>query len=372
MLFYIKQGIWLALNSVLAGIFVFAAYQAVLFVMRKQRLNDYKTVSKLHLIAELLLAIYACAILKITGILDSNLHFSFSPHNLLGFIQIPFVGGSIRMITLNFLLFVLYGFLSFFVFRKAGMNWRKALLIGFFSTLAIELIQAFKGRNAEIDDIITNTAGFEVGYLFAESVGRVIKREGRKLGIKGIVSIVAVSCMVILLISIVADGDRKQAEEESYYNGIAGIVGTLDNELEDISAVNVYYQGQKKEARYDDKSFWDLWYENIGLKITNNAGSYVVEEKESSEFGEVSPEKMYIEVVYREPQEFRFSNNREWSMNNVGYLLYCTTDGSLWYGPDAGRVTFYAYYNDDEHPFSPEEGMITEVINWYRESTMVE
>jgi hypothetical protein len=74
---YIKQGIWLALNSVLAGIFVFAAYQAVLFVMRKHRLNDYKTVSKLHLIAELLLAIYACAILKITGILDSNLHFSF-------------------------------------------------------------------------------------------------------------------------------------------------------------------------------------------------------------------------------------------------------------------------------------------------------
>ena len=112
--------------------------------------------------------------------------------------------------------------------------------------------------------------------------------------------------------------------------------------------------------------------ENIGLKITNNAGSYVVEEQESGEIIEVSPEKMYIEVVYRNPQEFRFYNNREWSMNNVGYLLYCITDGSLWYGPDAGAVTFYASYKDDEHPFSPEEGMITEVINWYRESTMIE
>lgn len=372
MFLYIEQGIWLTLNSVLAGIIVFVAYQAILFIMRKRHVKDYKTMSKLRLAAELLLTIYVCAILKITGILDSNLHFSFSPYNLLGFIQIPFVGGSIRMITLNFLLFVPYGFLSFFVFRKAGMNWHKALLMGFLSTLAIELLQAFKGRNPEIDDIIINTAGFEAGYCFSESVERVIKKEHRKSGIKRIVCIVVVSCLMMFLISIVANSDRKQAEEDSYYNGIAGLMGTLDKEIEDISEVNVYYQGMKKEARYDDKSFWDLWYENMGLKITNNAGSYVVEEKDISETVAVASEKMYIEVVYRKPQEFHFYNNREWCMNNVGYLLYCTADGSLWYGPNAGEVTFYAYYKDDDHPFTPEEGMITEVINWFKESPLVE
>ena len=91
------------------------------------------------------------------------------------------------MITLNFLLFVPYGFLSYFVFRKAGLNWRKALIMGLFSSLAIEMIQAFKGRNPEIDDLIINTAGFEVGFLLSESTDCAVKKESRRSGTKRLV-----------------------------------------------------------------------------------------------------------------------------------------------------------------------------------------
>ena len=78
MISYIYEGIWIAKESALLGLIVFIAYQGILLVSKKRTLKEYKDVSKLLLIAELLLAIYICTILKITGIITAEPYFGFS------------------------------------------------------------------------------------------------------------------------------------------------------------------------------------------------------------------------------------------------------------------------------------------------------
>ena len=89
---YILDGIWVAKNSALIGVALFIAFQGVLLLVKKRAISDYRGISKVLLASELLLCIYICAILKITGIIDHEVYFGFSPANLMGFITVPFVG----------------------------------------------------------------------------------------------------------------------------------------------------------------------------------------------------------------------------------------------------------------------------------------
>ena len=45
------------------------------------------------------------------------------------------------------------------------MNIKKVVMIGFFTSLSIEVTQLFGGRYTEIDDLIINTLGTLVGFI---------------------------------------------------------------------------------------------------------------------------------------------------------------------------------------------------------------
>ena len=65
----------------------------------------------------------------------------------------------------NILLFIPYGFLLPMAWKK-GRGWWKTILIGFGTSLAIEVLQLVSGRGVfQTDDIITNTMGAFVGYF---------------------------------------------------------------------------------------------------------------------------------------------------------------------------------------------------------------
>ena len=107
------------------------------------------------------------------------------------------------MVILNYLLFAPYGFLIFILYgHKKKLSWKKAILIGFFTSLFIEIFQAFTGRLPEVDDLIANTAGFLVGYLTAQGFLELFDKKTYKYGIIRILSTV---------ILFWANGDALQA-----------------------------------------------------------------------------------------------------------------------------------------------------------------
>ncbi len=70
------------------------------------------------------------------------------------------------MVVENVLLFIPYGFLGCWAFeRTKGFLW--CTLLGAATSLGIECLQLATGRGFfQIDDIVTNTLGAMVGYLF--------------------------------------------------------------------------------------------------------------------------------------------------------------------------------------------------------------
>ena len=67
-------------------------------------------------------------------------------------------------VTLNVLLFVPLGVLLPLVFPRKFNRFWKVLLCAFCATLAIETIQYFIGRSADIDDVIANALGGMLGF----------------------------------------------------------------------------------------------------------------------------------------------------------------------------------------------------------------
>lgn len=68
-------------------------------------------------------------------------------------------------IVLNILLFVPFGYILPILRKKVDRFW-KILLLGFTASLAIELIQYYTQLGLfDIDDLINNTIGSEIGWL---------------------------------------------------------------------------------------------------------------------------------------------------------------------------------------------------------------
>ena len=124
-------------------------------------------------ISEFALTWYACAILRITGILCTSKGFlpQFSEPFLKGtFEQLPFVGASFQMVALNFFMFVPLGFLLPLALRFKKHRLLKAILIAVLFSVLIETVQIFIGRFFEIDDIISNSLGAVSGALLWQGI----------------------------------------------------------------------------------------------------------------------------------------------------------------------------------------------------------
>ena len=73
--------------------------------------------------------------------------------------------GQLRIIALNILLFVPFGYLLPVLWKKAD-RWWKTVMIGFAVSLAVELLQLVTRLGMfDVDDIINNTIGAGAGYL---------------------------------------------------------------------------------------------------------------------------------------------------------------------------------------------------------------
>ncbi|WP_148267809.1 VanZ family protein [Clostridium sp. SY8519] len=109
-----------------------------------------------------LFCIYFTAILLITRVISNyGWHFSFVVFNIR-----PFPDGFSGQVLMNLLLFLPFGALLPFVFRKMAWNYGRVLFSGFAVSAAIELIQFFfVGRYADITDVMMNTAGTAAGAL---------------------------------------------------------------------------------------------------------------------------------------------------------------------------------------------------------------
>jgi len=203
---YFKEGIVIAANCVVLGIIAYFLVLGIMLLLKKRTREDIKAKSVGRFALEMVFSICICTILKITGIISNNITFSFSPGNLLGFFEIPFVGAATKMVMLNFLLFVPYGFLFFFVFKKPKMTWWKALIVGFLTSFCIELIQAFIGRLTEIDDLIINSAGFLSGYLLARSAYMFFGEKKRLKGLICMILVIAVSAGLLIFLYMFSKG----------------------------------------------------------------------------------------------------------------------------------------------------------------------
>ena len=72
----------------------------------------------------------------------------------------------------NILMFVPFGFLPALVWR--GMNWGRALVLGFCVTAFIECWQTQIGRAFDVDDLLLNTLGALLGWLLWRVLARLV------------------------------------------------------------------------------------------------------------------------------------------------------------------------------------------------------
>ena len=198
---YFFQGYWECRGSIISAVLLYIIILVFLWISNKRR----KLVITKS-IFELIFIIYCICVLRITGIIGMKFNLSYFSFSMLT-LYIPFVDGSIKMIFLNFLLFVPYGFLLPIVFRECKWSYKKIIVIGFGTTIIIELLQVFAGRFSEIDDILTNGFGTLVGYIIYVSLGKIKDRYKRRSGIIQLITTCLIVAVVTFSISLVCKKD---------------------------------------------------------------------------------------------------------------------------------------------------------------------
>lgn len=95
-----------------------------------------------------------------------------------------FVNGNIHYFLINFLgnivLFIPFGLFIPFLWKTST---KRTILIGFCSSLFIEICQMFLARGTDIDDLMLNTTGTVLGVIVFRLIQKYckIRREGRKI-----------------------------------------------------------------------------------------------------------------------------------------------------------------------------------------------
>ena len=101
---------------------------------------------------------------------------------------------------LNAVMFMPFGFMLPVLWEKCR-TWSSTLLAGFFTSLAIEIIQLFSFRATDVDDLIMNTLGTVVGFLLAKLIFR--HRSAVFRGRKDWLELMMVNAIVLLTIVFV-------------------------------------------------------------------------------------------------------------------------------------------------------------------------
>ncbi len=362
MMSYILEGMMIFRRSILPEIVLFVLYELMFHIIKKKKIFDYKKEDIPQLLAKLLLAVYICTILEITGLIGRSYTWELSAFALKNLSILPFQGASMKMIILNSLLFIPYGFLAAIITKKSGASWWKLLLIGFSTSFVIELIQAFTGRLPEIDDLITNTVGFLVGLLIAYGFFELKDRASRKKGIYKIALTVVLFGIFLFIISFWAYGDQQQEQEDAYYESL----GFNSEKMEQLSKIAIWKNGVSKEVESETSELYD-WYSNIGIDISNLSGNYKVQEIATEVNSVIDKDKMYVEMEYMTPQSFQFYNNKSWEISDITCMLFCVDDGTVWYGTTQGKLEECAVFDDSDYEYSMDTQLMDELNTWMGE-----
>lgn len=156
---YCKQAIFMMISVIPLAILMYTLIIVFLRIMKIRTALKYKTIA-----IEFIFVLYMLTLLKITGIIGMSFNLKWFINSFGGFIS--FSNGESLMMFLNFLLFIPLGFLLPVVIKKINWTWKKIFISGVVLSLAIEFLQMFGGRMAEFNDILMNSIGTIIGYLF--------------------------------------------------------------------------------------------------------------------------------------------------------------------------------------------------------------
>lgn len=162
---------------------MFCLYIFALFPRWKKQGADMllvRTLMYVHFAAVLYLTL-----LPVLAALPYIREIPYTPMNTVPFIDVRLRRGDyMRQIGLNALLLMPYGFLR--PLTKEGSCFFGTVFRTFLISLAIELLQPYTGRTADITDLITNTAGGAAGYIisawFRPVTGAILKFINKERG----------------------------------------------------------------------------------------------------------------------------------------------------------------------------------------------
>ncbi|MCQ2027581.1 VanZ family protein [Clostridium butyricum] len=354
---YFGQGFYYLISGVVMSLVIYSIILIALYLISKRSSRNLSIFSFKKIIIGYLLVLYLLTILRITGVIGMEFHIWWFVESIrLLKLSIPFMNGSIFMISLNLIIFMPLGFLIPCVFKN--YNWKNALLSGFVLSLSIEFLQLFGGRFFEVDDIIANSLGALIGYLLWQSINGIIKKETRnKSIIKGICTIFG-TIIILFTISLIANGDNLEKQSNEAYSEI----GMSESEINDISKISYYKDGNKIEII--DLTTYSEIYRFLGTDISNKIGSYskddcndnvsTIIEKRDDEF---------LEIYFNEKHSFTFYNNKDLVLEDVKYILYDLADGTIYFATDnSDKFTHVLKYENKDRPFQTNQ-KINNILN---------
>ena len=298
---YIINGINNLKYGTLFGIALYIIIVLLLYTLKIRRGISWKW------IVEAIFCIYGITLLIATGIFALN----YSLNGTFSYNLIPFIGSSIIPVLLNFILFVPYGFLLPFVFSSCKWSWKKVVIIGAITSLAIELLQMFGGRYAEIDDFLINTFGAFTGYIFY-----VCAHEFKKNRKKAVLSFVSLCLtLIICFVGIYFAGSNDVQLPDG-----------LDAVGSNIAEINVYSGEEKREIEMASDVY------NCFTSQISNCGGHVLLPQSIDESKIWNDNDCYIEIIYSSPQSIAFENSKDFSISNADRILYNADRNVLYWG----------------------------------------
>ena len=159
---YIEIGINELFNGMIMAFLMLPLLISIKFILGKR-----DSITLLNTIIELSWVSMVITILLITGIIRGKFGTTslFNGNPVINFHL--FSEGLSPATMLNMILFIPFGFLSLITFKKIQMNRSYGILVGFSFSCVIEILQLFTGRFVQLDDILMNTLGSYIGYMFA-------------------------------------------------------------------------------------------------------------------------------------------------------------------------------------------------------------
>ncbi|MDP4178969.1 MAG: VanZ family protein [Bacillota bacterium] len=163
--------IYFGIGSILSIIINIIVY--LFSIKKKEVISIGKIISRLIFVGYLIMLILVTLIMNYNpSIVEKSNLIPFV--DILNNIKLYGLFNGLNQFGLNVIMFIPMGILLPIIFKKKNWNFKFALFISFAITFAIEIMQFFTGRAADIDDVIANTIGGAVGYLVYNVIYKLI------------------------------------------------------------------------------------------------------------------------------------------------------------------------------------------------------